>query len=374
MVIPENLMAELKERAKVKRRNGVFHRGGDSYLFRRTINGVSYQIPFKAGSAKDAKKVYDQILLEVSLGMHGGGVAPQLSALIKAWCHLHRKQVEHVKDAKWAEGALRNVAKGETPLPDLPLPSITTPRVETWISHYQDGHAPATINMVLRYLKLWLRWAVERGTPGLPKMPCKIKMQTFQPRVRPVVEMEDHTLFLAGVDCERVWPRHCRLADIQVRAAVRFMLGLGIREGQVLQARWEWLDLEARTYVVGKDKGKRIRVIKVPEDVAAFLRALPRTVSGWIFPGDDGQPHEHNWLRKALLRGGRAINAVGNLGNHRMRASFITRHAAMGTPMSDIQALAGHRYITTTREYVQDNQERLNAAQDALALKLKGGA
>lgn len=374
MVLPEGLMAELKKRAKAKRRNGIFHRGGDSYLFRRKIRGNLYQIPFKAGNAKDAKQVYDQILLEISLGLHGGGTAPRLSAIIKAWVNLHRKQTEHVKNAKYAEESLRNVAKGQTPLPDLPLPSITTPRLEDWISHFQEDHAPATINLVLRYLKLWLRWAVDRGTPGLPKMPCKIKMQKVEPRVRPVVEMDDQAAFLAGIDCVKTWVKVSQLAELPVRAAARFMLGVGIREGQVLRARWEWLDLEARTYIVGKDKGGRIRVVKVPEWVVPWLQALPRTVSGWIFPGEDGQPHPHNWLRKALARGGRAAGIVGNLGNHRLRASFITRHAAEGTPLSDIQALVGHRDVSTTRGYVEENQDRLNAAQDRLAARLKGGA
>ncbi|HLP30747.1 MAG TPA: hypothetical protein VK150_05255, partial [Geothrix sp.] len=255
MVLPEGLVAELKKRAKAKRRNGIFHRGGDSYLFRKKIRGHLYQIPFRAGSSKDAKLVYDQILLEISLGLHGGGKAPDLSSIIEGWCRLHRKQEDHVKNARWAEEALKDVPKGMTPLPDLPLPSITTERVETWICHYQDGRSPATINHVLRYLKLWMRWAVKRKTPGLPGMPYDVPMRKVERVAKPVVKIPHQDAFFQGVDCIRTWVRVSQLADLEVRVAVRMMLGLGLREKEVLGARREWLDLDARTYTVGKAKG-----------------------------------------------------------------------------------------------------------------------
>ena len=47
--------------------------------------------------------------------------------------------------------------------------------------------------------------------------------------------------------------------------------------------------------------------------VLPWILALPRTVSGLIFPGEDGGPHPAGWLRKALARGARAAGVIGTL-------------------------------------------------------------
>jgi integrase len=164
------------------------------------------------------------------------------------------------------------------------------------------------------------------------------------------------------------------LAEPQVRAAVRLMLGCGMREAEVLGARWEWLDAGQGEYRIGKAKGMKPRTLGVPDWVLPWILALPRTVSGLVFPGDDGRQHPAGWLRKALARGARAAGVVGTLGNHRLRASFATRHAAAGTATDSIQAMMGHRWITTTQEYIEPGLDRQKAAQDALAGILKKGS
>ena len=359
-------MLHMVTRKKARRRLGLFPRGPQSYLLRKRIGGVLYQVPIHAANATDAREIYDQILKEISLGLHGGGQAPTLAALIDGWCSLHRKQPRHVAAARWCEAALGQLVK-------LPLPSITTERVEGWISDYQESHAPATVNQVLRYLKLWMRWAVARKTAGLPGMPYSVPMCRVERTARPVVKIGSQDDFLRGVDCIKTWVRTSQLADLQVRAAVRLMLGCGLREAEVLGARWEWLDAGQGEYVVGRAKGMRPRTLGVPEWVMPWLLALPRTVNGFIFPGEDGQPHPAGWLRKTLARGARAAGVTGTLGNHRLRASFATRHAAAGTSLDAIQGMMGHQDITTTRGYIEDDLGRQKAAQDHLAGMLKGG-
>jgi integrase len=353
-----------KQRAKPVRRNGLFKRPNGSYMLRKKIGGHLYQVSLVVTERDDAREVYNKVLKEIVLGLHGLPKPPTLEATIEEWCRLHRKQEAHVRAARWAAEALGNLVR-------LPLTSISTVRLEEWISDYQEEHAPATVNQVLRYLKAWLRWSMDRD--AIHRMPCRIKMQRVVPRVRPVVGIARHDAFLQGVDCVKTWTKHSQLAELPVRAAVRFMLGLGLREAEVLGAKWEWLSLDARTYTVGKSKGGRPRVLGVPDWVLPWLDALPRTASGWIFPDGAGHPHQHNWLLRALARGARVAGINGRLGNHRLRASFATRHAAAGTPLVDIQALLGHTSITTTRGYVEEEQDRLNTAQHRLAERLKKG-
>ena len=357
-------VGEVTQRKKAVRRNGLFKRG-NKYFLRKRINGNLYQLPLHCENLKDARIVYDQVIKEIALGLHGLAQAPTLNAVVDGWAELHRKQEAHVKAGKWCRDALGTLAK-------LPLSSITTARVEGWISAYQENHSPATINQVLRYLKLWLRWAVDRT--DIPGMPCKIKMLKVEKRVRPVIKVPQLDAFLNAVDLELVKKNGEQvMADLQVRAAVRLMVGLGLRESEVLGARWEWLDQGRGEYTAGKTKGKRPRTLGVPQWVLSVLLQLPRTVSGLIFPRPDGEAHRHNWLRKALIRGAKGVGVVGAVGNHRLRATFATMHNAVGTSLSEIQVMMGHKYISTTRDYIEDDLDQQKASQERLAVRLNIG-
>jgi len=292
--------------------------------------------------------------------------APTLGALIEVWCELHRKQTAHVRCARWCQEALGALCK-------RPVTSISTERVEDWISAFQEAHSPASINQVLRYLKDWCRWAIKRKT--LQGMPYDVPPRRVEKKVRPVVKVDTMGVFLNAVDvrliCKDGTPS---MATDQVRAAVRMMVGMGLREAEVLGARWEWLDEARAEYTVGKAKGMRPRTLGVPDWVLSKLVALPRSVSGLIFPGQNGKPHPQGWLRRALARGGRAVpGLVGTLGNHRLRASFATLHAAACTPISDIKAMMGHQNISTTMSYIEDDLGQQKAAQERLSLLLKVG-
>jgi len=352
-------------RKKMVRRNGLYKRGG-TYWLRKQIGGVMYQVPLLVGPRDDAREVYNQVLKEIAMGLHGLKQAPTLSATIEGWCRLHRKQESHVQCARWVEKVLG-------PMTGMPLTSITTQRVEAWVSDFIEGHKPATVNMAIRYLKLWMRWAIRRKEIlGMPFDVAPIKVER---RPRPVVKISQQDVFLDAVDIWMVKKDGTPCyAEPQVRAAIRMMLGLGMREAEVIGARWEWLDQEAKTYTIGKAKGMKPRVLGVPDWVMEHLDELPRTVSGLIFPGEKGREHPHGWLRKALNRGARAVpDIVGTLGNHRLRASFATRHAEVGTPLSAIKDMMGHESVVTTMGYIEDNLDIQKEAQKRLSAALRKG-
>lgn len=87
-------------RKKAKKRRGLFPQPNGSYKLRKRIKGHLYQIPLVVSDKQDAREVYDQVLKEIALGLHGGGQAPTLAALIDGWCSLHRKQLRHVAAAR----------------------------------------------------------------------------------------------------------------------------------------------------------------------------------------------------------------------------------------------------------------------------------
>lgn len=337
---------------------------GRFWHYRFDVRGTEYAGSTKCETMGDAKEIAAAVQREAARGAVGLKSAPRLNALVVEWIKAHRRShsASHLTIAKWALKALGDLAK-------LPPTSLTTTRITTWRAEYLKDHSPATTNMVLRYLGAWCRWAASQG--WLAGMPYTLKPVRWQQPPRPVLRPEQVAPFFAAVDEIHFGKKAKATAtDTPVRAAVRFMLGLGLREAEVLGARWEWLQGEA--YTVGKAKGKRNRTIPVPAWVAAAIAELPRADLGLMFPGTDGRPHPQGWLRKAIARGCKAVG-IPVIGAHRLRATFATLHAGAGTPLTAVQALMGHASVVTTRGYVEESAEAHREAQNGLS-KLLGFA
>ena len=155
-------------------------------------------------------------------------------------------------------------------------------------------------------------------------------------------------------------------------------MNLGIREGEMLNARWEWLTA-TEYHVRSKTKGKRDRVVATPQSLHTALgwmlthQALKRKEElpvqrpqlGLIFPGKSGKPHNRGWLNKALKRGAVAIGAP-TFGIHRLRATFGTLHLRNKAPLKEVQTMMGHRSAMTTLIYQETSTEEQKKHQDEL--------
>jgi integrase len=96
---------------------------------------------------------------------------------------------------------------------------------------------------------------------------------------------------------------------------------------------------------------------------------MPKTISPWVFPAEDGNPHRPQFCKKALGRVCEKLG-LGNVTQHRLRASFASLHAEAGTPVPEIQGMLGHKNIATTMIYVETSLEAKRRAQDTLSQKL----
>jgi integrase len=61
---------------------------------------------------------------------------------------------------------------------------------------------------------------------------------------------------------------------------------------------------------------------------------------------------------------------LGNLTQHRLRATFATLHADSGTPITEIQGMLGHKNIATTMIYIEQTLDAKRRAQEVFSQKL----
>lgn len=221
------------------------------------------------------------------------------------------------------------------------------------------GKSPTYANNTLKTVRALFNFAVKLG--NLPEIPFEVPRLRVQKKPRPVVACGRVAEFFAAVDEEARNPH--------VRVILRVMVGLGMRESEVLGMRWEWFDTANQTYTVGKAKGKEARVLPVPEWLWNSIHAMPKTLNPWVFPAEDGKPHRPQFCKKTLHRVCEKLG-LGNVTQHRLRATFATLHAEAGTPVTEIQGMLGHKDITTTMIYVEQSLGAKRKAQDALSRQL----
>lgn len=317
------------------------HKRGQFWHYRFNAGGRDYSGSTEATDLPTAKLVLEHARQQAILLRIGQGKAPTLGEVIRMWTRS--------KGALSSESHQDNAAKATNALGQmirLPIDHITASMVQAWAAKYTEDHAPTTANLVIRFLKLWMRWAVTDKL--IREMPCDLKPLKIQERRRPVV-----TDWRAFLDAS-----HSK--NPQIRPALAVVMLLGLRVGELVQARWEWIEGDA-FIVGGRTKSKRIRRIPIPSALAEELHAyagieLPRL--GLMFPGRDGKPHPTGWLDKTTRRMG--------MGVHRLRATFATLHLRAKTNPKDVQEMLGHANIATTMRYSEGSQDEQRRRQEEL--------
>ena len=324
-------------------------RRGKIWHYKFAHGGIVYTGTTGATDLQTARVVLEEARRQAILLCVGRAPAPTLKEVVCQWEATRGRAVSpaHRRAAKQAREALSDLLA-------LPLDRITTGRVQAWQGAHAEGHSSASTNLVLRYLKLWTRWAMRERL--IREVPWEVAPLRVQERKRPVADLGLLDAVQAGI------------RNHQIRAALAMAMTLGLREAEVLHARWEWLRDGVYT-VQGRTKSKRIRTIPVPEVLrVALLQMLAARDRGptqqvpdlgLIFPGKDGKPHRQGWLRQALRR-------AGGPGMHRLRATFATLHLRSGTPLKEVQEMLGHADARTTLLYQETSMADKRKRQDEL--------
>jgi len=338
-------------------KNGLC-RVGKVYHYCFTINSQQFKGSTRATDRATAEAVLAIKRKEAILGPQAiPEPMPTFKKLVGAWLTSHRHSLSkrHVE-------IVENCAKVWL-LPDLGEVLISRIKTQAVLDLRTKmlgaGRAPATVNLMLRNLKLLMSHAIRLG--HLEEIPFKVPPLRIQRKPRPTIPAERMGEFLSVIDS--------LTSSHQVRTMFRMMVGLGLRASEVCNARWEWINPEHKTYTVGKAKGKEARVLPIPNWLWDYFTHHPKVLSGWIFPGKKGEPHGRTFLLR-YIKGASDKLSIGNITQHRLRATFASLHAEAGTPVTEIQGMLGHKNIATTMIYVETSLEAKRKAQDALSLKL----
>ncbi|MGA2081843.1 MAG: site-specific integrase [Holophaga sp.] len=331
---------------------------GQFWHYELRVNGHRLHGSTKATDLPTAKKVLEAKRREALEGQYRiVSRIPTLKELFDQWFNNHRAvfSVKHLVPVEciyrnWLHprlGAVKIDQIGGNAVDALRSEAITL------------GRSPRYVNNILQVLRLLLNYGVKLGS--IKDVPIKIRMARIQKKPRQILPGTRVQEFLTTVDQSAKNPH--------VPVMLRVMVGLGLRESEVLGMRLEWFDMENQTYTVGKAKGKEARVLPVPAWLWSAIHEMPKVISPWVFPAVDGKPHRSQYCKNALGRVCKKLG-LGNVTQHSLRATFASLHAEAGTPIPEIQGMLGHKSIQTTMLYVEQSLDAKRKAQDALGKRL----
>ena len=318
---------------------------GKYWCYRYQIGRVRTQKSTGLTVKGQAETVAMAAFTEAKMRSRGQEPVPTLSALVERWLDTHQPRTEEGA-GDVSSGHYRNIQFfGRDQLFGLgvvKLDRITTEMVLMARNQYLAGKSESTADQWLRHLNLIGNWAVKLQIIG--HLPWRVKKINPPKKPKTILPLDKVQGFLAAVDASD--------RDPQVCTAVRLMIGLGLRESEVLKSRWEWIDWETKTYSPGFAKGKDVKPVPIPFWLLAHLKVIwgDTTQTGFILPNKDGKPHSKDFTRRAMKAANKKLNIKG-LSPHRMRGTWITQLLRAGTPLEEVRKMARHKSVTTTLGY-----------------------
>ena len=325
--------------------------------------------PWTAASArKEALRLLGQIAsgLDPADARRQAGKTPTVAALARAF------RDEHVAPKLKTSTAThyRNLIEAYL------IPALGKVRVDQVSEidvgklHHSLRTTPYQANRLLAVCSKMFSWAERQGMREKGTNPC-IGIERFKEKSRErwLSDGELARLGAALVKAERD-----RLISPHAVAAFRLLLLTGARLGEILNLRWEDVDLEGAVLKL-PDSKTGAKIVGLNEPAITVLGAIPRLADNpYVIVGQvAGRPLVNPtkpWQRIRSLAG------LGDLRLHDLRHNFGSHAASTGASLPLIAKQMGHAQLSTTGRYAhalpKAVMEMNKAIGDHLAALLDG--
>ena len=227
----------------------------------------------------------------------------------------------------------------------------------------EQGYAIGTMNRVLVLVKRLFNLARQWRTPGAAHNPAG------DLKLGPEVV---HTRYLSSEELERLM--HALAVDENRVAAQAILLLLltGARRNEITHARWQHVDLAARTLLVPLSKSGKPRTIVLGSSAIALLRSIGRTDGNpYVFPSPlTGRPSPSLWFPWQRIR---TRARLADVRLHDLRHSFASVLVNRGISLYVVQQLLGHLHVRATERYSHVMPHTLAQAVDVIDAVLPRG-
>ncbi len=239
------------------------------------------------------------------------------------------------------------------------MDAITTNMVtEAQLDLRAKGYALAHANMLPILLKVMFNLAKKKGLAGSQNNPANgvILFVTNNAKER----------YLSASETQRLHLALSRSTNTQLKSIVALLLLFGCRKRELLEAKWEHVDLERRNWRIPLSKSGKARNIPISDKSLEVLQALPRWKEcPYVIPNPETKKPFGNlffpWDKVRKEAG------LDGLRMHDLRHTFASNLVNSGQSIYVVSKLLGHSQLKTTARYSHLADETLLSAVDAAA-------
>lgn len=240
------------------------------------------------------------------------------------------------------------------------LTEIQRQAVQSFHANLNDsGLAPATADHHLKLLRFMLNLAVEWEL--IPKNPIAgIRLFNADNKVENLLSENELGRLVHVLETDR---------NRTICHVALFLLSTGARLSEALQAKWEHVDLERRTWRIPATnaKSKRVRVVPLNDSAMVVLRRLrTRDTNVHVFINPQtGKPYTTMMKVWARLR---RLAELPHLRIHDLRHCFASLLVGSGRSLYETQTILGHSDPKVTMRYAHLGRKTLLDAANSASL------
>lgn len=232
-----------------------------------------------------------------------------------------------------------------------PIRDITTEDLRYYYAKYQTERkvSNTTLDGMRKCISAFFSWL--EASDYIAKSPARrikqIKNDTVQERELTAGEVENAML-------------HCE--SVRDKAILQFMYDTAARVSEITKVTLNDIDFDERTVLL-HGKGGKDRISLFTDKSSLYLK---KYLSERNYRGNElfcTKKAPYTKVSKSSLE--LMVKKIGQLANidhlhpHRFRVTRITNLINRGMPLQDVQELAGHSNINTTRGYYRNNIENI---------------
>lgn len=216
-----------------------------------------------------------------------------------------------------------------------------------------DGYAPSTVNrwlVLLRHIiSLLVRWKLISADSSPMQY---VSMLHVHNTPETFLTQEQLSLLLQAADSS---------PNTYLMPIIQLLILTGARKREILDARWDCVDLLHDELTVPLSKSGHARHILLSQAAKNIISSLPRSNdSPWLFPNPHtGKPYSSIYYAWNTLR---ISIGMPNLRMHDLRHSFASFCVNEGRSLYEVQQLLGHSSPKTTMRYAHLSRKQLMSA------------
>jgi len=235
------------------------------------------------------------------------------------------------------------------------LDQVTKADVVALLAGHRKTYTPGTCNRLLILIRFMFTLALRWETPGLKSNPAKD---------HPLFKEQNHReRFLSELDAQALFAAIKTSRNPVLQHIIPMLILTGARKREVLDARWEDIDLDHNSWRIHTTKSGQPRYVPLSDGAIALLAVMPRK-SEWIFVNENsGKPFASIY---ASWHAARTLAGLADVRVHDLRHSFASFLVNAGRSIYEVQRLLGHANIRTTQRYAHLSKDTLLDATNAV--------